>query len=439
MTGLPDLDVAVEEPAPPATRLPRLVAVMLTSNVGALIALLTPLQLLLTLRLTQIAGSSAAAAFGVVTGFGALFALVANPLGGRISDRTAARFGRRRTWILTGALSGSLVVFALAFTTEVWQVVVVWCATQTLFNFQQAATSALLADQVPPLRRGTVSGFVGLAAALGPLIGIAAVSAITEPLIQWAVVAALGIVLGVVAVLLLRDPQHPRQEGERGLNLLELVKSFWLNPWRHPAFGWAWAVRFLITCAYASGTYNAFFLMDRFGVPAKSVGGTVLLLSLLSVGLLALTSVIAGLVSDRLRRQKPFVIAAGALAAVALVLMALAPDIPTVFVATGLIGIGTGLFFSIDSALCVRVLPSYENAGKDLAIINMANTLPQSFVPFVAPALLALGGFAALYVALAVLAVLGALAVLRLPELGREGDARWALITRPAAGRPAAD
>jgi predicted MFS family arabinose efflux permease len=248
----------------------------------------------------------------------------------------------------------------------------------------------------------------------------------------------LGAVLGVVAVILLHDPQHPRQPGQRGLNLVELAKSFWLNPWRHPAFGWAWAVRFLITCAYASGTYNAFFLMDRFGVPAKSVAGLVLLLALLSVGLLAITSVIAGLVSDRLRRQKPFVIGAGAIAAVALVLMAMAPDIPTVFVATALVGIGTGLFFSIDSALCVRVLPNFENAGKDLAIINMANTLPQSFVPFVAPALLALGSFTALYIALAALAVLGALAVLRLPELGREGDPRWAVITRPTVDRPTA-
>jgi hypothetical protein len=60
----------------------------------------------------------------------------------------------------------------------------------------------------------------------------------------------------------------------------------------------------------------------------------------------------------------------------------------------------------------------------------MANTLPQSFVPFIAPLLLALGGFAALYVTLAVLGIIGAMFVLRLPELGREGDARWAQITR---------
>jgi len=437
MTARPD--VAVEDlVAQPATPLPRLVGVMFASNVGALIALLTPLQLLLTLQTTRIAGEGAAAAFGVITGIGALFALVANPLAGRISDRTAARFGRRRTWILTGALAGSLAVFALAFTTEIWQVAVIWALTQTLFNFQQAATSALLADQVPRFRRGTVSGIVGLAAAIGPLAGIAAVSALTDPLLQWGVVAVVAAILGVVAVLLLRDPQHRPAPGQASLNLKQLALSFWLNPWKHPAFGWAWLVRFLLTCTYASGTYNAFFLMDRFGVAPEAVGGTVLLLSLISVGLLALTSVIAGPISDRIRRQKPFVIAAGILGAGALVLQGFAPTIEVVYLAVALLGIGTGLFFSIDGALCVRMLPSAENAGKDFAIINIANTLPQSFVPFIAPLLLALGGFGALYVTLAVFGIVGAFFVLRLPELGREGDPRWAVITRgEAAPAPA--
>jgi MFS family permease len=429
MTISPDIPVD-ESGRKAATPLPRLIAAMLSSNVGAFVGLLTPLQLLLTLQTTRIAGDGAAAAFGIITGVGAFFALIANPLAGRISDRTAARFGRRRTWILTGAITGSLAVFAIGFTTEIWQVAVVWALTQTLFNFQLAATSALQADQVPPERRGTVSGFLGLATAIGPLGGIAAVSAMTDPVAQWATCAVVALVLGVLAVFILRDPQHPRTPGQAGLNLVELAKSFWLNPYRHPAFGWAFLVRFLITCAYASGTYNAFFLIDRFGVSPEEVGGIVLLLSLVSVGLLAVTSVVAGPISDRLRRQKPFVIASGFIAAVSLVLMAIAPSIEIVFVAVAVLGVGTGLFFSIDSALCVRVLPSAENAGKDFAIINIANTLPQSFVPFIAPIMLGIGGFPALYILLAVFGIAGAFAVVRIPELGREGDPRWAQITR---------
>lgn len=413
------------------TPLGRLVPGLMLSQIGFYIALLTPVQLLLTLRLTALAdGGDATGAFGVVTGFGALVALVLNPVAGRVSDWTRNGFGRRRTWILAGALVGALALAALGVATAVWQVVVLWCLVQAVFNFQYAANNALVADQVAPERRGGVSGLIGLTIAVGPLLGLGVANSFTagSPA-QWWVVAGIAAVLAVVAVVLLRDP---RATGPRPtLDLKTLAQTFWLNPRRHPAFGWAWLVRFLITCAYASSSYNAFFLIQRFGIPTAKVGGTVLTLSLISVAGLALASVVAGYVSDALQRQRPFVIAAGAVAAVALTLQAFAPSLTFVYVATALLGLGTGMFFAIDLAMCVRVLPSEQDAGKDLAIINIANSLPQSFVPFIAPLLLAIGSYTALFLFLAVLAVLGAAAVLRVPEIGKEhGGSRAAVITR---------
>jgi MFS family permease len=408
------------------------------STVGALVTLLTPLQLLLTLKVAAVAGDDAAGAFGLITGAGAVFALVANPIAGRISDRTAARFGRRRTWILTASLAGSLALLAQAFTTQVWQVGLVWFLTQALVNFQLAATTALFADQVPVARRGTFSGVIGFAVALGPLVGLGAVSGISNPVAQWGIVGAIAVVLGVGAVILIRDPQHPRPAGQTRLSALDLVKSLWLNPRAHPAFGWAWLVRFLLSCGYASGSYNAFFLMQRLGLPSDRVSGAVLTMSVLTFGMLAVTSAVAGHISDRLRRQKPFVIAAGVVGAGALVLMSTASTLGVTYVATSLVGFGIGMFNAIDNAMCIRLLPSSENVGKDLGIINLANTLPQSVVPFVAPFLLGLGGFPVLYCTLAVVALAGSLAVLRLPEIGREGDPRWAVITRAGVPAPAA-
>ena len=58
--------------------------------------------------------------------------------------------------------------------------------------------------------------------------------------------------------------------------------------------------------------------------------------------------------------------------------------------------------------------------------------------PFIAPLLLAIGGFTAFYLTLALLSLAGAVAVLRLPEVGREGDPRWAQITRTPAATAAA-
>jgi len=427
---------ALEGPADPAVdpvtpaRIGRVVVGMLTSSIGALIALITPIQLLLTLHLVDIAGQGAAAAFGVVTGLGALVALFANPIGGRLSDRTAARFGRRRTWILTGGLIGSAILFVLPITSEVWQVALLWCFVQGAFNFQQAATNALLADQVPERRRGTASGIGALGGTLGPLVGLTAVSLVQDPTWQWYIAGIAGVVGCVVAVLILRDPAKARAPRTERMSLLELSKTFWFNPAQFPALGFAWLIRFLLTTAYVSSTYNALLLIDHFGVAPAEVAGIVLTISVVGTLITAVVAVVGGPISDRVGRQKPFVIASGVLLAVALIMMAFAPSVGFVIAAAVPLGIGGGLFFAIDLAMCVRMLPNMDDAGKDFAILNIANTLPQSIVPFIAPGLIALGGYPALYLTLAVAGLVGAGLVLRLPEIGKEGDPRWAQIRR---------
>lgn len=425
-TSVAGLDRRLEQVTPMRRFIP---AIMLT-QFGFYVAVITPLQVLLALHLNAIAGTSATSAFGVVSGFGALCALVFNPVAGRVSDRTRTRFGRRRTWMLTGSLLVALALVAMTATTAVWQVVLLWCLAQAVGNFQFAANNAIVADQVAPERRGRVSGLLGLVAAVGPLAGIALADAFPAggPA-QWLAIAAAAFGVSLVAVLLFHDPRSTAPKPP--LDLRTLASTFWFNPRRHPAFGWAWLVRFLIMCGYASSGYNTFFLMQRFGISAARVGPIVLGVGAVSVACIAVSSVAAGYLSDAVRRQRPFVIFAGVLAAIALVLMSAAGSITTVFIASALLGLGIGAFLAIDLALCVRVLPSAENAGRDLAIINIANSLPQSLIPFAAPALLALGGYRALFLTLAVLVLLGAVAVLRVPEMGRENaPGRAAPITR---------
>ena len=214
--------------------------------------------------------------------------------------------------------------------------------------------------------------------------------------------------------------------------MLDLVKSFWLSPRKHPAFGWAWAVRFLVTCTGAATTYTALLLINRFHYDPQEVAQPVLLLTLLYGVLLIIFSTVGGVLSDKLQRQKPFVMAAGVIAAIALVIMGLAPSVGVLFIATGILGVGAGVFLSVDLALSVRMLPNPENVGKDIAVMALANTLPSSVVPFIAPLFLLVGGYTALYVGLAVFGLVGAVLVTRLPELGHEGNPRWALITKVA-------
>jgi MFS family permease len=79
------------------TRFSRLFAALIIGEVGLCIATLTPLVLLLTFRVMEIDPHHAAYSFGMVSGVGALFALLGNPIGGFLSDRTHLKFGRRKT------------------------------------------------------------------------------------------------------------------------------------------------------------------------------------------------------------------------------------------------------------------------------------------------------------------------------------------------------
>ncbi|VVJ21963.1 Uncharacterised protein [Amycolatopsis camponoti] len=408
----------------------RLIGALVGTNAAGYISIAVPMNLLLVTHLTAIAGAGATSAFSLVTGIGGLVGLLANPLGGRISDRTAARFGRRRTWILTGGLGAAVLLTTMGWTTEVWQVAVGWALITTLVMFQLAASAALAADQVAPERRGAVSGVVAFVALAGPAVGFAVVSALPAvSRLQWGVVGGLSAAGVLMAVLLVRDPRHRAPAGEPRLSVAVILRSYWVSPREHPAFGWAWAVRFLITAAWAANSYLAFVFTQRFAVPAAAVPGMIFLLTLIGIACVAVTAWLTGWLSDRIRRQKPFVLAGGLVLAAGLVLVALAPSIPVVYLGTAVMSLGYGTFLATDFALCLRMLPDPESAGKDFAVLNIASTLPVAVVPFVAPALLAAGGFFAMFACLAVLGAAGAVCVLRVPDIGQEGQPRFAAIT----------
>src|SRR5580700_1784641 len=74
------------------------------------------------------------AALGVVSGVAACFALVFNPIGGALSDRTRSRFGRRAPWIAV-APAGLLAMLALLGQARAIPLVLVcWCLAQVMAN-----------------------------------------------------------------------------------------------------------------------------------------------------------------------------------------------------------------------------------------------------------------------------------------------------------------
>jgi MFS family permease len=106
---------------------------------------------------------------------------------------------------------------------------------------------------------------------------------------------------------------------------------------------------------------------------------------------------------------------AGLVMAAAATLLALWPSWPAAMAAAAIMGLGYGVYLSVDAALVTQVLPSAAGRAKDLGIINVANTGPQVLAPAIAAPLVSqLGGYPALYLAVAGVTVLGSVLVQRI-------------------------
>lgn len=394
----------------------KLVMTLAFAQFGAYLAVLTPVMVTLALRVSQIVPEGErGAALGQVLSVGALLAMLGNPVFGALSDRTTSRFGRRRPWLMGGMITGLAGLGVVALGSNVPTLLLGWALAQLGINAALAALTSCIPDLIPQAQMARVSGLVGMTTPLAIIAGSALAQVFSDSMALAFLVPG---VVGLVAVGLLAGvmKDRPARAGAFApYSLREFLRSFWVDPRKHPDFAWNFAGRFLVfTGASCVTSYQVYFLMDRLGYSDDDVTGKVFTGTIAMVAATVLGSVLGGQLSDRSGRRKPYVLGSSLVMAVSLAMIAGAQSFGMYVVALAVFGFGEGLYLSVDMALAAAVLPNPEESAKDMGVLNIGNALPQSLVPIVAPALLAIGGgdnYGALFLFGAVAAVLGALAV----------------------------
>ncbi|MFE5673042.1 MFS transporter [Agromyces sp. NPDC056523] len=392
------------------------IAAFASAWLGIWMAQLTPVQLLLPAQIDAELHPEdwieSVVAFGVVSGIAAVFVIVAYPLTGALSDRTASRFGRRRPWIAGGALlfAGALVLLGLQ--TQLWAIAIAWVLATIGFCVMTAALTATISDQVPVGQRGFVSGWMSAPQAVGIIVGLLLVTTVVTGAVAGYTVVAVALVLLAVPFLFVPDARLDARERAR-VTARHVVASLWISPRRYPDFGWTLLSRVLVSTGNALGTgLLLYFLM--FGLGDPNAEDDLIVLTLVYMVFVIVASLALGRLSDRLGRRRLFVFLAATLQAAAALLLAIAPSLPTAMVAAGLLGLGYGCFLSVDQALATQVLPDPAARGKDLGIMNIATAVPQSIGPLLgALAVAATGSFTPVFVLCAAFTFAGALAVSR--------------------------
>ena len=96
-------------------------------------------------------------ALGAMRSAGLVIAMLVQPAAGMLSDRSTSRFGRRRPYILVGALFDCLFLAAIALSQTYWALLIAVLLIQFSSNISHGPLQGLIPDMVPEDQRGRAS------------------------------------------------------------------------------------------------------------------------------------------------------------------------------------------------------------------------------------------------------------------------------------------
>ena len=187
--------------------------------------------------------------FGLIWLAGPFTGMVVQPVIGALSDKTTSPFGRRRPYLLGGALLSALALWALpnselitnfisstlhikfpALAALCFAAVMIWILDACV-NIAQGPYRALIPDVVPQEQHSIANSYISLAIGLGSVF-----AAGTAPFLKWAfnyqmsinaqfVMAALAFSLGMAwTCLMIKERRYQPKENEEK-ERFDLVKS----------------------------------------------------------------------------------------------------------------------------------------------------------------------------------------------------------------------
>lgn len=349
------------------------------------------------------------ALYTVLTIAGAVTSAIGTIVGGVLSDRTRSRFGRRSPWLIASSLTATVALIGTGILPTAPLIIAAYAVFQLSTGTFVSVLGALIPDHVPAHVVGRASAYAGVGFLLGQTIaGVVAGAFITHPYqgliaVPWTIVAA-----AVLLAIFIHDTAHPAlTPPEKASFLRDLIPpastDFWL----------AFAGRFLFLLGIVTVSLFQLFTLTDYLHLTTAKAGEVISISTAIFGILGFASVIvAGPLSDRIGRRKPFVVGAPLLAAAGLAPVILAPSLSTYLIFFAVSGVAFGSYVAVDQALMVAVLPNPDRAARDLGFLTIGQTLPGVVAPLLGGILATTLGYGAIFVASLVIVLLAGISIL---------------------------
>lgn len=308
---------------------------------------------------------------------GLLLAIVVQPIAGAFSDRSGFRWGRRRPFILIGAILTLSFLPGISLAGRLSILFAIYYLLQISSNTALGPYLAFIPDLVPEERRGLASGVKGLLEIAGAGVAIWLIGNLMGNYSigdggwwLWLSLGILGIIfLSTMVATVLTVKERPGVGGPRLPLLSILRKSFRIDVKANPDF-----IRFVLSRLFfiipltAFQAFGLYFFRDYLGVanPAAVMGNFTLFSSLCMIGMVYP----AGFLSDRFGRR-PIALTSGLIAALGIGLLFFR-SYEFILIAAILMGIGFGGLWASNWALATDVVPKDE-AGKYMGLTNLAS------------------------------------------------------------------
>jgi len=378
---------------------------------------------------------------------GTAVAILWQPVIGGISDRTVTRWGRRRPFIVVGTAGDLVFLVGIALAGSYWWLVVCYFLLQLASNTAQAPYQGLLPDVVPPAQRGEASGFYGVANLVGIAGGTVGAGLLLVHGRSLAIASIIVVLVSTMVVTVLLVPDRAAPVEGQFQNLREVLAKTFGVPFRNRAFVWLMVSRLLIFMGFGGLQNFAFFYFDNvfFHHDRRATAIAASTLLGIAITVAALVTWPASRLSNRTGRR-PLIFAAGLVGAVGSLVLVFShylwvpsgivsplagalrvPELAAQATLTGVaIGLGLGVFFSVDWAFIQDIIPPHEGglymgfsniatAGAGIIAVFLGGPLLDGFNA--GPRLLGLpGGFPVIFALFGVWFVVGSLSILKVPE-----------------------
>jgi MFS transporter, ACS family, D-galactonate transporter len=296
-------------------------------------------------------------AFGNLIGaFGSLFA--------GLTDR----FGRANLVVFGLLFTGVFVTWILPVAPNKWAFSIEGFVVGVVEGICLVATPALIRDFSPQVGRATAMGFWTSGPVLGSLI-VAVLGSATLPAVikhpsiwthEYHICGYAGLVVFLIALVGLRELSPGLRDQlmvtMRDRALIEArakgldIEAALRNPWRQllkfDIIISAFAVAVMLLIYYTAVGFSVIYLETVFGETAKNANG----LGNWNWGFNAIGVILIGVISDRFRVRKPFMVVGGVLAAVMIVLYLMEagkhPGYYTLAIMLALLAFGLGIAYT---------------------------------------------------------------------------------------------